>query len=43
MCPIVTSQVLLLQHCDVTENNSIGNNAAIPLVEKCKLLMNINE
>ena len=39
MCPIVTSQMLLLQHCDVIENNSIGNNVAIPLVEKFKLLI----
>ena len=39
----MTSQVLLLQHCDIIENNSIGNNAAIPLVEKFTLLMNINE
>ena len=29
--------------CDVIENNSIGNNAAIPLADKFKLLMNINE
>ena len=33
-CPIVTSQMLLLQHCDVIENNNIGNNEAIPLAEK---------
>ena len=41
--PIVTSWVLLLQQCDVIENNEIGNNTAIPLVDKFKLLMNINE
>ena len=41
--PIVTSQMLLFQHCDVIVNNSIGNNAAIPLVDWYKLLMNINE
>ena len=40
---IVTSQMLLLYHFDVIENNGIGNNAAIPLVEKFKLLININE
>ena len=39
----MTSQMLLLKRCDVIENNSIANNAAIPLVEKCKLLMNTNE
>ena len=43
VCPIVTSQVLLMQHYDVTENNGIGYNVVIPLVEKFKLLMNINE
>ena len=41
--PIVTSQMLLLQHCDVIENNSIVSNAAIPFVEKFKLLMNIDK
>ena len=41
MCvrPIVTSQVLLLQFCDVIENNSIGNDAVNPLVEKFKSLV----
>ena len=43
MCSIVTSQVPLLQHCDVMENNSIGHKTAIPLNEKFKSLMNINE
>ena len=43
VCPIVTSHVLLLQHCDIIENNSIGNNAAIPLVETFKIFMNIDE
>ena len=43
MCLVVTSQMLLLQHCDVIENNNIGNNAAIPSVEKLKLLMNVIE
>ena len=40
VCPIVKSHVLLLQYCDVIENSGIGNNAAIPLVEKFKLLLN---
>ena len=43
MCPIVMSHVLLLQHCYVTENKDIGYNAVIPLVEKFKLFMNIDE
>ena len=43
VCPIVTSHVLLLQHFDIIENNNIGNNAAIPLVEKFKLFTNIYE
>ena len=34
--------MLLLQHCDVIENKSIGNKAAIPVVETYKLLMNID-
>ena len=39
----MTSLMLLLRHCDVIQNNGIDNNAAIPLVEKFKSLININE
>ena len=35
--------MLLLQHCDVIENNTIDDSAAIALVEKFELLMNIYE
>ena len=32
--PVFPECMLLLQHSDAIENNSIGNNAAIPLAEK---------
>ena len=35
--------VLLLDHCYFIENNSTGKDAAIPLFELIKLLVNINE
>ena len=43
VCPIVASEMLLLQRCDVIENKIKDNNAAVSFVEKFTVTLNIGE